>query len=200
MLLCGLLSQQRLNVDAIGVLLDFQIEHLVAVVDVLEREGILQHPSSGELDEEVPSHVVGEIRHHDCPLPCLLNTIATHLHKVQVPVNIHGTPLVLYHMGGREDFTVTLVEVKECHQVVAVGGGEHVRRPQAHFEPGGHRVHFKSAHFSKVNVFFDLHVDAESGGVEVKHDGLLFESEAVGSGTHYLLEVLVNGLFNEDVG
>jgi len=59
MSLCCLLYQQRLHIDAIGVFLDLQVKHLMAVVNVLEREWIFEHPARRELDEEMTSHVVG---------------------------------------------------------------------------------------------------------------------------------------------
>jgi len=41
-------------------------------------------------------------------------------------------------------------------------------------------------------------MNAESGWVEIKHDTLLLEAEAVSGSAHHLLKVLVDGLLDKD--
>ena len=138
-------------------------------------------------------HVVSQVRHHQGSLARLFHSRALDLKKVKVSIDVHFATLVVEHMGGRHELTVTLVEMEESLQVVDVRGREEVWRSQFHSEPPRNsQVLVPECALSRI--LFNCHVNAESGGVEIKHDGLLFESKSSVRLTNDSIDIAVGGL------
>jgi hypothetical protein len=88
--------------------------------------------------------------------------------------------------------------VEEGLQVVNVGRDQEVWWSQTDFKPIGHRD-ILIAVKALARVFIDLHVDAESGRVEIEHDCLLLEPETAVGTAHHSIDVLVDGLLHVDL-
>lgn len=148
--------------------------------------------------ELVAGHVVGEIGHNDSSFSGFLDRRARYLDEVAISVDVHLALLVIDDVGGRQDLTVALVEMEERLHVVDMRSDQEVRWAQVDSEPDRHRQVLIPVEASRRGLV-NLHVDPERHWVEVDHDLLLTEPEALPSRCDDVVDVAVYSLFNEDV-
>ena len=68
----------------------------------------------------MPSHVVGEVRHHNCSLSSLFNVFAGDFDEIKVPVNVHLACGVVHYLSCWVDLAVCFVEVEESLEVIVI--------------------------------------------------------------------------------
>ena len=203
MRLFDLLSEDRLNINAFLILLNLQVKHFVAVVDVLENEGILEHLTRSQFQERVPGHVVREVSHHDRSFSSFFHVFTSNFDEIKVPVNIHLALGVIHYLCCWEDLAISFIVMEQSLQVIVIGS-QLVRLLQDKPHPVRNRVisvPLLSVSVEKpmviiprpMGILFNLHANAVSSSpfIEIKHNALLHKSESVGSGTDYLLNVIV---------
>jgi hypothetical protein len=119
-LLFDLLSQYRLDIDALLILLDFEVEHLMTIVNILENEGVFQHLTCAQFQERMPCHIVGQVTHHNSSFPSFVHVFASNFDEVKVPVNILLAVLVVHNFGGWDDLAVSFVIMEYSFQSIVI--------------------------------------------------------------------------------
>jgi len=102
--LCNLLAEQRFDIDLF--VFDLESKHFMRVVDVLMNERVLKHRACAQTQKQVPSHIVGQIRHNYGTTTGFLYSSAVDLQEVEVAIDVDLAVLVLHNRCGRQDLAV----------------------------------------------------------------------------------------------
>lgn len=84
----------------------------MTVVDILVDERVFEHTCGGKLNEQMSSHVIGQIGENDGTFSSLFDRTTGHFNEVDVSIDVGLSFLIVYYMSSRHYLAVTLVKVK----------------------------------------------------------------------------------------